>query len=247
MNAKRKEKHSGVASLFDAIELKSFFINYLYFIVGVEILIFLVSFLGNLGPEKGPFPWKFYFYVAFVSPVAITFLLGVFILAFNQYLFGIATTKPGEEDLGEGDGEQKAQMFKLGAFVSHMKQVPFLPMLFIMIAGAVVVYKMDAIFLFMVNAGERVISYILITAGVLLGVGLIIGMVWIFTNYKLSKKHMEHEYKYRNQVMDKLGFLILEDDTVIDKEGKLINQKMLPPSEEDEPIRDTLKILPPSN
>ncbi|MBC2745372.1 MAG: hypothetical protein HGJ93_20750, partial [Desulfosarcina sp.] len=80
MSADKKEKHTGLASLFDGVELKSFFINYLWFIVAVEILIFLVSFLGNLGPDKGPFPWKFYFYVSFITPVAITFLLGVFTL-----------------------------------------------------------------------------------------------------------------------------------------------------------------------
>jgi hypothetical protein len=88
MSPDKKDKQTGLASLFDGVELKSFFINYLWFIVAVEILIFLVSFLGNLGPDKGPFPWKFYFYVSFITPVAITFLLGVFILAFNQFIFG---------------------------------------------------------------------------------------------------------------------------------------------------------------
>ncbi len=246
MSAKKKDKFSGVAGLFDSVELKSFFINYLYFIIGVEIIIFLVSFLGNLGPSKGPFPWKFYFYVAFVAPVAITFLLGVFILAFNQYLFGNRILKTEGDDPSEEDIEQKGQMLKIGSFLSNMRQVPFLPMLFLLIAGAVLVYKMDAIFLFMINAGEKVISYILIAAGVLLVAGLIIGLIWVVTNYKLSKKHMEHEYKYRNEVMEKLGFLILEDDTVIDKNGKTVNQKFLPPSETEESLRDNLKILPPS-
>lgn len=247
MSAKKKNHFSGVAGLFDAIELKRFFINYLYFIIGVEILIFLVSFLGNLGPDKGPFPWKFYFYVAFVAPVAVTFLMGVFILAFNQYLFGVMHSKTEGEGSIEDDVEEKGQMLKIGTFLTHMRQVPFLPMLFLLISGAVLVYKMDDIFTFMVNAGEKVISYILIGAGVILAVGLVIGIIWVVTNYKLSRKHMEHEYKYRNDVMEKLGFLILDDDTVIDRNGKTVNQKLLPPSDDKETIRDTLKILPPSN
>ena len=102
MKTDKKEKQSGLATLFDGVELKSFFINYLWFIVAVEILIFLVSFLGNLGPNKGPFPWKFYFYVSFVTPVAITFLLGVFILAFNQFIFG---TAPASGEGGDADDE----------------------------------------------------------------------------------------------------------------------------------------------
>jgi hypothetical protein len=59
---------------------------------------------------------------------------------------------------------------------------------------------------------------------------------------------MEHEYRYRNDVMDKLGFLIMEDDTVIDKNGKLISQKqpLLPESQQLSEERETLKIMPPS-
>ena len=86
------ERFVGVARLFDAVQLKSFFLNYLYFIVAIEILIFLVSFVGNMGPEKGAFPWKLYFYSAFIIPVASTFLLGIFILAFNKFFSG--STRP---------------------------------------------------------------------------------------------------------------------------------------------------------
>ena len=49
MDTDKKNKQTGLASLFDGVELKSFFINYLWFIIAVEIVIFLVSFLGNLG------------------------------------------------------------------------------------------------------------------------------------------------------------------------------------------------------
>ena len=45
MSADKKETHSGLAALFDGVELKSFFINYLWFIIAVEIVIFLVSFI----------------------------------------------------------------------------------------------------------------------------------------------------------------------------------------------------------
>lgn len=249
MSAEKKEKHSGLATLFDGVELKSFFINYLWFIIAVEILIFLVSFLGHLGPEKGPFPWKFYFYVSFITPVAITFLLGVFILAFNQFIFG-ANTVTGEDGISGGEGEEnRSKLFQFNLFLTHMKKVPFLPVLFALVASAVLFYKLDAIFLFIFNAGEKMVTYSLIACGVLLAAGLIFGVAWIVSNYKLSKKHMEHEYRYRNDVMEKLGFLIMEDDTVIDKNGKLVSQKQMLPAPHHEPgkERENLKILPPSN
>ena len=250
MSANNKEKHSGLATLFDGVELKSFFINYLWFIVAVEILIFLVSFLGNLGPEKGPFPWKFYFYVSFIAPVAITFLLGVFILAFNQFIFGNSPTGGEEGAVGSDEDDRRSKLFQFNLFLSHMKKVPFLPVLFVLIACGVLFYKLDAIFLFIFNAGEKMVTFSLIACGVLLVAGLIFGIAWIVSNYKLSKKQMEHEYRYRNDVMEKLGFLIMEDDTVIDKNGKLISQKHLLPAPSHEPAtkeRENLKILPPSN
>mgnify|MGYP000271255563 CR=1 FL=1 len=248
MTAEKKEKHSGLATLFDGVELKSFFINYLWFIIAVEILIFLVSFLGNLGPDKGPFPWKFYFYVSFITPVAITFLLGVFILAFNQFIFGNTPSVGEESGAATEDDDRRSKLFQFNLFLNHIKKVPFLPVLFVLVACTVLFSKLDAIFLFIFNAGEKMVTYSLIACGVLLIAGLIFGIAWIVSNYKLSKKHMEHEYRYRNDVMEKLGFLIMEDDTVIDKNGKLISQKHLLPASPHEPSqeRENLKILPPS-
>lgn len=248
MSSDKKEKHTGLATLFDGVELKSFFINFLWFIVAVEILIFLVSFLGNLGPDKGPFPWKFYFYVSFITPVAITFLLGVFILAFNQFIFGNIPPSGEDGSAADEDDDRRSKLFQFNLFLHHMKKVPFLPVLFVLVACTVIFYKLDAIFLFIFNAGEKMVTYSLIACGVLLVAGLLFGIAWIVSNYKLSKRHMEHEYRYRNDVMEKLGFLIMEDDTVIDKNGKLISQKHLHPSSPQELTqeRENLKILPPS-
>ena len=133
MIADKKEKHSGLATLFDGVELKSFFINYLWFIIAVEILIFLVSFLGNLGPDKGPFPWKFYFYVSFIAPVAITFLLGVFILAFNQFIFGNSPAAGEDGSVGADGDDNRSKLFQFNLFLTHMKKVPFLPLLFVLV------------------------------------------------------------------------------------------------------------------
>jgi hypothetical protein len=245
MNNRPKNPYIGLAGLFDAAQLRSYFLNYLYFIIGVEILVFLVTFLGHLGPDKGPFPWKFYFYVSFVVPIAITFLLGVFIIAFNRYIFGNSPTAE-VADPGAEEEDSKTRIFKLNAILRSMGSVPFLPALFALVAGSMLVYKLDAIFLFILNAGERAISYILISGAVVVGAGLMIGLIWVVTNYKLSKKHMEHEYRYRKDVMQSMGFLILDDHTVINKEGQVVSQKETPLLESEEPVQGNLKILPPA-
>ena len=249
MDSDKKQKHTGLATLFDRVELKSLFINYLWFIVAVEVVIFLVSFFGTLGPNKGPFPWKFYFFISFVTPVAITFLLGMFIMAFNQFIFGDASASGEHGAGGKEADESRSKLFQFNLFITHMKRVPFLPVLFALLISSILFYKLDAILLSIFNAGEKIVRYSLIASGVVLAAGLIFSFVWMISKYKLNKKAMEHEYRYRKDVMEKLGFLIMQDDTVIDKNGKLVSQKpLLPALPQDPPSkRETLKILPPSN
>jgi hypothetical protein len=180
-----------------------------------------------------------------VVPIAITLLLGVFIIAFNRYIFGNSPTAETPEQTA-AEEDPKARIFKVNAILRSMGSVPFLPALFALVAGSMLVYKLDAIFLFVLNAGEKAIAYILISGAVVLGAAIIIGLIWVITNYKLSKKHMEHEYGYRKDVMQSMGFLILEDHTVINKDGQVVSQKEVPLLESEHPVRDNLKILPPA-
>ncbi|MDM8544485.1 hypothetical protein QUF75_16440 [Desulfococcaceae bacterium HSG7] len=216
------QKQVGVAQLFNNTQLKTYFVNYLHFIVAIEVLIFLVSCVGYLGASAEPFPWKFYFYVAFLVPIAITFLLGIFILAFNKYVFGknplqdTATTAIGEP-------ASKNLTFRLQTLLSYSRQLPFLMILFLLVLGSLLFYYLDSILLFLADAGEKAIQYILIAAAVILISGVIISIVWLLANYKLRIKMMEQQYQYKNDVMERMEMLIMDDNTVISKDGKVIS------------------------
>jgi hypothetical protein len=224
-NKEQKEKYVGLASLFAPEQLRSYFLNYIYFIIGVEIFIFLVSFMSHLGPGKGPFPWKFYFYVALIIPVAITFLLGLFIMAFNRFIFGQGQASDEAGATRSEEGESKSRILKFNSLILTLKRIPFVPTLFVLVIGSAFVYKIDDIFLFVLQAGEKTVTYLLIGAAVLLGAGIIIAIMWVISNYKLNKRHMEHEYQYRKDVMSTMGFLILDDNMVVNKEGKLVTTR----------------------
>lgn len=240
----QREKYVGLAGLFAPEQLRSYFLNYIYFIIGVEIFIFLISFMSHLGPGKGPFPWKFYFYVSFIVPVAITFLLGLFIIAFNRYIFG---GNPGHEDaigLKGEDGEPKSRFLKFSSMLHSLGHVPFVPTLFMLVIGGMLLYKLDDIFLFIFKAGEKAVSYILIAGAVLVGTGIVFGLIWVISNYMLSKKHMQEEYQYRKEVMKTMGFLILDDNTVITKDGKVLSHHETALIEGSAVEMDNLKTLP---
>ena len=88
MSEQDKNKYIGVATLFDNIELKRFVKFYIALIFFLEIIIFFLCFLLQLKPINIPFPWKYYFIASFLIPIAIAFLLGVFVAAFNLFIFG---------------------------------------------------------------------------------------------------------------------------------------------------------------
>ena len=244
MNNKKGNSFKGIASLFNEEQLKSYFVNYLYFVIGVEILIFLISFFGSLGPDKGPFPWKFYFFVAFSTPIAMTFLLGVFIFAFNNYLFGREAGSENDENLSSAKMENKPYLLKMNIYLHHMRQVPFLILMFVLLIGSLVAYKLDAIILFVLNAGEVVVKYGMIALCIVLVAGIIFSITWMVANYKLRRRHMEHQYRYRNDVMQQLGLLITDDERVITKDGEVISsQEDLIEMEKKD--NNKFKILPP--
>ncbi len=91
MNAATEKSKSlpGIAALFDDMERKDIFRKYLYFLGWVELGILLTCWLyqiGDSGRDGDPvFPWRLYFLVAFLAPVAITFLLGTVVVGFNRY------------------------------------------------------------------------------------------------------------------------------------------------------------------
>jgi len=246
MIEKEKKEYVGIAKLFDSGQLKAYFINYLHFIVIVEIIIFIASCVGYLRADGISFSWKFYFSVAFTVPIVITFLLGIFILAFNRYLYGKNPGDPLSSDTAVSAVSKKQAAITWNTFLNFSRSIPFLFLLFLLIAGSIILYQTDTIFLFVANAGEKVVRYFLICAGVALAAAIIIGVVWLVVNYKLRKKQMDQQFQYKNDVMERLGMMIMDDNTVIDRQGKVISVEHAQINETPGREPDSLQLLPAS-
>lgn len=239
-----KRNRIGVASLFDAEEIKEYFNTFFILLSGIEFVIFVAHFIGSIGPESGPFPWKQYFFVSFIAPLVMVFLIGFVVIGFNFYLFGNAPEKVPdtmkENDGAEGGRRNIGRTFQ--SFVSVIHQLPALAGIFVLGLGSVVLYKLDVILATIGHVGERTAYYLFIGLGALLAGTLLFLLFWLFWKFKLQKYQMEQRWNYRNRVMEKTGLIILDNNTVINEvgkvlvtdeslkqiEGHLIDEKMLP-------------------
>ncbi|MDY0133282.1 MAG: hypothetical protein RBR53_11530 [Desulforegulaceae bacterium] len=221
---KKEEKTKGVAALFDQIEIKSFLKNYLIFIGIVEAVIFFVCFVEQLGSKDIPFPWKNYFFAAFIIPVVITFLLGILVAGFNKYLYDFSShEKPLGSNSGDNPNTNLGYLQKIEAVLVLFQKLPFLLTLFILTLTAGIIYKLDSIIAFISTAGQKSLEYLMMILGAGIGIAAVFIMVWLILKYKLQKKSIEYNHAYRESVMRQLGMVILDDDTVLDKNGNIIS------------------------
>ncbi len=216
----------GIATLFEREELKDLFIKYLILIGVIEGFIFFVSFISQLGPENVPFPWKSFFFAAFIVPLTITFLLGIIILGFDRYLYGHHVDSS-KEDGGHhlSAAEHQSRIQKFHAVIYVIRQIPFLLGLLLLVILAAVGYKLDTIMAVIGHIGEETIFYVSVALAVVLGAALILGTVWMFMSYNLRKKSMEYQYQYKKDVVEQTGMIILDDERIMDNKGKLLTDK----------------------
>lgn len=228
-------KHKGIAALFTQKEVRGFLRNYLLFIGIIEAIIFFVAFISSLGPNAGSFPWRSYFFSAFIVPIGITFLLGIFVMSFNRFLFG-------EDFLMQEDGPTDPAAGKMSlriqAFFRTTRQIPFLVLLILLGLGAGILYKIDSIMAFIAHFGEKSVQYIVIGLGIALVAGGLFLLVWMILKYRLQAAAMAYRQEYRSEVVKQLGFVILDDDTIVNAEGEIIQTGNALPQER-------TQLLPP--
>ena len=242
----------GIATLFDDNERKQLFRKYLFFLGWVEVAILVITVLYQLGnqgydqngPIPIPFPWRMYFVISFLTPVAITFLIGVIIVGFNKYFtdpdhvehethLHATATAAGVDGAAAGP-DANTRMQKFQDVVHQLQRLPFLSLLLLLAVAVAVFSKLDTILTFVGAVGESSVRILLISIGVLVTLASVFALVLILLSYRLRKKSME--YQYRTEMGQRFGLLILEDNTVINSEGRLLIQG--------KKWKDTVALLP---
>lgn len=221
---------ASLAGLFNDLERKEIFKKYLFFLGWIEVLILALCWLAQLGdgsydqygPIDIPFPWKIYFLLSFLVPIGITFIIGVIVVGFNQYFIDPNHESPPDlaHESAQILGEKSGRITKMYKMVHLLQKLPFLALLILLTVGAFVFYKLDAFLSFVGTVGEKSVKYMLMGSVILLAVASIFGLILILLNYRLRKRAMDYEYK--RDVAERFGLIILEDNTVLNREGQLL-------------------------
>ncbi|KIH75679.1 hypothetical protein SAMN05660860_03072 [Geoalkalibacter ferrihydriticus] len=232
----KSEIRPGLGGLFQGKELKTFFINYLVTVVVVEGLIFFVCFVSGLAATEGQFPWKAYIFASFAAPLALTFIFAVIVLTFNRYLLQAPLRSESQQKSDHSD------QGKAGQFLAFTQQMPFLLSLLLLLAACWIGYNMDMIALYLARAGETTARYFLLTFTAVLGAVALCILAWLILNFVLRQKKIKQQQQYRREVMERLGLVILDDNTVLDREGRPVHC----PGEAKLPNQDTeeIRLLP---
>ena len=212
----------GIASLLERTEIKDYFNTLLILIGGVEFVIFVAHFIGSIGPDKKPFLWKQYFFISFIAPIVLIFVIGLIVIGFNYYVYGKQESTLFHEKSPFVGTKIKRFGHSFNFLLSVIHQVPILVGMIILGLGSVVLYKFDVVIKVLGQVGEKTAFYLLIILCVFVGVGLIYLLFCLYWKFKLHKYQIQQEWEYKQKVIEKSGLIILDNNTVVNGEGKLI-------------------------
>ena len=217
------KKMTGIAGILQKTEIKEYFDTLFILVGGIEFVIFIAHFIGSMGAEKGPFPWKQYFFVSFMAPVVLMFIIGLIVIGFNYYLYGSQQSAFDLEESPFVGTKMKRFGHSFKFLFTIIQQVPVLAGLFILGIGSVVLFKLDVILKVLGHIGEKTAFYLFILLCVLVSGALIFLIFWLYWQFKLQKFNIQREWEYKQRVIETSGLIILDDKTVFNKEGEVIS------------------------
>ena len=213
----------GIASILEKTEIKEYFDTLFLLTAGIEFVILIAHFIGSIGPEKGPFPWKQYFFVSFMAPIVLMFIVGLIIIGFNYYLYGSQQTAFDLEESSFVGTKMKRFGHSFRFLFSIIQQVPILAGLFILGISSVVLFKFDVILRVLGHIGEKTAFYLFILLCVIVSGILIFLLLWLFWQFKLHKYQIQRQWEYKQKVIETSGLIILDNNVVFNQNGKIIS------------------------
>jgi hypothetical protein len=238
MKSSNTNNRIGIASLLESTEIKDYFNTFLVLIGGVEFVIFVAHFIGAVGPNKEPFPWRQYFFIAFIAPIVLIFVIGLIVVGFNYYVYGKQESAIFHDKSPLVGTKMKRFGHSFNFMLTVMHQVPILVAMIILGLGSVVLYKFDTVIHVLGQVGEKTAFYLLIILCVCIGGGLIYLLFCLYWKFKLHKYEIQQQWEYRQKVIETSGLIILDNNTVVNGDGKLITHDVIIETAGDDVVRE---------
>lgn len=207
-----------IANYFTKADRKKLFFDYLKLIGILEIVIFIVVVLWASDDKYHrmytAFPWREYVFVAFAFPIVVTFLMGIMVSGFNYFLGDEGSQTANEEASNNGN--------HLETVIRQIRRLPYLSILFLLLATIFALYNMNHIMAWLGSLGYNTfifLSYVLAGLGV-----IVVGYMLFFLLFKYRLNHKHLKYQYYTEISERHGLIILDDRTVLHKDGNLLVQ-----------------------
>lgn len=223
MKGSEKKYRVGIAALLEKGEIKEYLDTLFLLIGGIEFVIFLAHFIASIGPEKKAFPWKQYFFISFISPVGLIFIIGLIVIGFNYYLYGNKDFSFSLEESPLVGSKIKKFGHSFRFLLSVIQQVPVLAGLFFLGIGSVILFKLDVILQVLGHVGERTAFYLFIILCVFVAGGLIFLLFFLYYKFKLHKYQIRQQWEFRQKVVETTGLIILDNNKVFNKKGEIVS------------------------
>jgi hypothetical protein len=95
----------------------------------------------------------------------------------------------------------------------------------LLLSGAYFLYHMDGLLGFMVRAGSKTYHSLILLTALLIGGATLIGLLWLVGSYRLKRNRMDHRFRYRRDILERLDLMLLDDDTIVDRRGRIVTPR----------------------
>lgn len=176
-------KNPKIEKTFSGKKTRSFFKKYLFAVLSVEVGIFVICWVYQLGlfaedrmdPATRPFPWQSYFLFAFLIPVCMTFFMGLWLEFRERYR------------------KRKRQQEEEFSFLEYQRPILKLLLLFLVATGFI--YFLDEILDFLAKTGGTLGRFFFLAVTLVIINGFVICVIWIFARYRSEKENLQNHYR----------------------------------------------------
>lgn len=209
----------GLGAMLNEKERKSLLAYIALGVIIVEFMVTVVAILHGItnmhampdGTMEYSFPWKAYLVAVFLAPVGVMFIIQIIGMGFSRIILG-------DPDLADAASEHMPERMK--RWFGLVQGMPTIIMLAGLLLVGLVLFNLDVIMGFLLKLGETAAELALWVGAGLFAAWLISYIAKLWLMYRTRR--LAEEYAFRRDVLERTGIAILDQNTAITADGRMI-------------------------